>query len=251
MSSRRCNKPISALVFCLAVWAADSCKARYGSIGAGHVLVSQVGMGHAATPFGGRGNYGAVSGAGSSPFSMAGYGWVGGYGTSPYGYGYGVQNGQVGPGYYAASQLYGRAYQPARSGTVTNFQPLMSAITSLPGWNAPTYRVRRRSYSRPSAPRTPSFDDNGKILWPSTIPDDPASASLRRAAEEAVRTAVYESKTTGHGSVRLVIDAMHKLSAFEHKVLPVVKNNNSTDGAALELFFHDLDQALDALTHVY
>ena len=216
---------------------------------AGYPSVSQFGLGYGFTPFGGYGGSGYASGFGSNPFSVAGYGSVGGYGSSPYGYGIG--NGQVGSGYRSAGQLYNHAYQVGRPQTTTSFQPLYNIITSLPGWNAPAHRVRRRLHSRPSAPRTPPFDYNGKIIWPSTIPDDPASAGLRRAAEEAVRTVVHESKSTGHASVRPVIDAKNKLSAFEHKVLPAVKTKNSTDGAALETFFLDLDKALDALTYMY
>ena len=60
---------------------------------------------------------------------------------------------------------------------------------------------------------------------------------------------LHESKAAGHASVRAVIDAMHKLSAFEHRVLPVVKAKNITNGGDLEEFFHELDTALDALTH--
>jgi hypothetical protein len=102
-----------------------------------------------------------------------------------------------------------------------------------------------------SGSHAPPYDGNGKIVWPSTIPDDPATADLRHAAEAAVTDAVQESKTTGHGSVKLVVDAKNKLSAYEDKVLPAVRAKNSTDGAALENFFVDLDSALDATTYVF
>lgn len=52
-------------------------------------------------------------------------------------------------------------------------------------------------------------------------------------------------------SVRPVIGAKNKLTAFERKVLPAVKSRNATDGAAVELFFLDLDKVLDALTYTY
>jgi hypothetical protein len=184
-----------------------------------------------------------------NPFGVAGYGTVGGYGGSPYGYG--IRNGQLGSGYRGAGQLYNQAYQAARPQTVTNFQPLYDAITLLPGWNAPVHRSRRRITHQATAPRTPPYDDNGKIAWPSTILDDPATAPLRRSAEAAVTKAVQESKSTGHGSVRLVVDAKNKLSAFEKYALPAVKSKNSTDGAALEAFFSDLDRSLDALTYTF
>ncbi len=95
------------------------------------------------------------------------------------------------------------------------------------------------------------FDDTGKIEWPSAISNDSATEKVRQSAEDAVRTVVRESKLTEHGSVRLVVEAKNKLSAFEHQVLPGLKNRNRTDGAAVEAFFFDLDNALDALTYRY
>ena len=209
--------------------------------------------GQARAQFGLFGNSGGylssspvITGYGANPY--AGYASFGG----SYSSGYGVRTGQIGSGYLSAGRLYQQGYQAARPLTTTNFQPLYSAITSVPGWYGPaTSRPRRRLHSRPSVPRTPPFDNNGKILWPSTIPDDPAVAGLRRAAEAAVRAVVQESKSTGHASVRPVIDAKNKLSAYERKVMPVVKTKNVTDGDALDRFFVDLDQALDAMTYVY
>jgi hypothetical protein len=49
---------------------------------------------------------------------------------------------------------------------------------------------------------------------------------LRQTAETAVRKVLQESKSTGHGSVWLVVDAKNKLSAFERKLLGVVKTND-------------------------
>jgi hypothetical protein len=249
MISQRWNKPISALSFCVVLAGADSARAQIGFATAGYPTVSQFGLGYGFSPFGGYDDSGYASGFGSNPFGVAGYGSVGGYGASPYGYGVGT--GQIGSGYQSANGLYNRAYQAARAQTTTDFQPLYNVITALPGWNAPAHRARRRLHARASVSSTPPFDNNGKIVWPSTIPDDPAAASLRRVAEEAVRTVVHESKSTGHASVRPVIDAKKKLSAFEHKVLPVVKTRNATDGASLETFFLDLDRALDTLTYTY
>jgi hypothetical protein len=167
------------------------------------------------------------------------------------GSGYSIRNGGIGTGYYSSGLLYQQGYQAARPQTTTNFQPLISAITSLPGWNGPTHHSRRRLRSRPGLPLSPPFDSDGKILWPSTIPDDPASASMRRTAEAAVRAVVHESRSTGHASIRPVIDAKTKLSAMEHRVLPIVKTKNRTDGDALESFFFHLDRSLDALGDVY
>ena len=66
-----------------------------------------------------------------------------------------------------------------------------------------------------------------------------------------MRTVVRESKSTGHASIRPVIAAKTKLSAFERKVMPEVKAKNVTDGDALDTFFFHLDNALDTLTNTY
>jgi hypothetical protein len=96
-----------------------------------------------------------------------------------------------------------------------------------------------------------TYDDNGKILWPSTIPEDPSDAALKRTVEEAVRAVVGESKSTGHASVRPVIEAKKKVEAFERKVLPIVRRKNATDAAAVDAFFYHLKQALDNLTSTF
>ncbi len=201
--------------------------------------------------FGNSGGYASsspvVTGYGANPY--AGYASFGG----SYSSGYGVRTGQIGSGYQSAGRLYQQGYQAARPQTTIAFQPLYSAITSVPGWYGPTATLsaRRRLHSRPSVPRTPPFDDNGKILWPSTIPDDPAAPGCARPPKRPFAAVVQESKSTGHASVRPVIDAKNKLSAFERKVMPVVKTKNVTDGDALDRFFFDLDKALDAMTYVY
>ena len=215
----------------------------------GYPSVGQFGLGNPSVPFGGAGGTVGSSGLGSNPFSTAGFGSAGGFGSSPYGYG--VGNGQISSGYRAAGRLYSQAYRAARPQTTIALQPLYDAITSVPGWNRPVHRARRRTHFLPSAARVPRFDDNGKIVWPRPLPSDPAAATLRQAAEAAVQKVVQESKSTGHGSVRLVVDAKKTLSDLERNVFGEVKTKNSTDGAALENFFHELDKDLDALTYNY
>ena len=195
---------------------------------------------------------GAVS-SGSIGF---GYGSNLSNGYGPYGsYGYGVQTGQVGAGYRGAGQLYSPGFQRVgRPQTTISLGPLYSAITSVPGWYGPstTHRARRRLHAtRPVAPTTPPFDDDGKILWPSSLTPKTPGPGLRQDAEDAVRTVVRESKSTGHASIRPVIAAKTKLSAFERKVMPEVKAKNVADGDALDTFFFNLDNALDALTYTY
>ncbi len=250
MNLHRWNSLVTALALCLALAIAGSARAQSGLHGIpGYPSASQFGLGNSTVPLGGPGGAVGSSGFGSNPLSTAGFGSPGGIGSAPYGYG--LANGQITSGYRAAGRLYSQAYQAARPQTTIALQPLYDIITSVPGWNRPVHRARRQIHSRPSASRAPSFDDNGKIVWPSTVPSDAEAATLRQTAETAVRKVVQESRSTGHGSVRLVVDAKNKLSAFERKVLPEVKTKNSTDGAALENFFLELDKDLDALTYTY
>jgi hypothetical protein len=247
MILQRRSATLFALFFCMILASASSAGERFGFFsGARFWLLSQLGRGYASMPYGGYRN---ASGFGSNMFSVAGYAAVGGYGYSPYGYG--VRNGQVGSGYQSAAGLYSNAFRAGRPQTTTDFQPLMSAITSLPGWNAPVHRVRHRLDSQTSASRPPPFDETGKIVWPSSIPEDSATDSLRRVADDAVKGVFLEWKSHGHASIRPVIDTKKKILAFKHKVLPAVWKKNATDGFALETFFGDLDKALDVLTFRY
>ena len=111
-------------------------------------------------------------------------------------------------------------YNPAfgQPQTTTNYQPLINAITSLPGWyGTGTHHPHHRIHSHPSGSHAsasqaspsnagslhasgshaPAFDDNGKIVWPSTIPDDSRQPGCATPAEAAVKDAVHESKLTG------------------------------------------------------
>jgi hypothetical protein len=232
MTPRRWGRAWPVVFLGLAMAAGDRARAQFGS-GYG------VGISYGANPFAG---YTGTPSLGYNPLGGAGYG-------------YGISNGRIGAGYQAAGRLYQPYYQAARPGTTIALQPLYNLITSVPGWSGRTHRARHRLHTQPSdspsVPRTSLFDDHGKVIWPSTIPNDPAAAELRQAADAAVQAVVREWKSTGHGSVRPVIDAKNKLSAFERKVLPVVKSKNTTDGAALEAFFLDLDKSLDVMTYTY
>ena len=233
-------------------------RSRLGSLSVMALLLATVGIGTGGPAraqiglAGGIPGYPAVSqfsaGYGSNSYGSAGY--AGGFGAYP-SYGYGVNNGRVGTGYGSAGRLYQQSYQAARPQTTIALQPLYSAITSLPGWNGPTHRIRRRLHTRPAPPRAALFDNSGQVKWPSSIPKDPAVVATREAAEAAVRTVVLESQSTGHASVRPVVDAKNKLSEFERQALPEVRAKNTTDANGLETFILDLDKALDAMTYVY
>ena len=86
---------------------------------------------------------------------------------------------------------------------------------------------------------------------PARSPTTPRSPSYAPEAEAAVRAVVRESKSTGHASVRPVIDAKKKLSAYERKVLPEVKGQERHRRRRPGAVLLDLDRALDAMTYVY
>jgi hypothetical protein len=254
MFSRRFITGFSALALCVALVDGNSAHAQIGLPGLpDNPTLDYFGLGESSTPLSGGGDYAGASGYVGNPFSTDGYGSIGGYGVSPYGYG--VQTGQIASGYQPAGFLYSNVYRGARPpGTTVAFQPLYDVITAVPGWNRSAHRTRRRLRSVSHASRPSNvmpFDDTGKIAWPSTISSDSSTAKLRQTAEHAVRMVVHESKSTGHASVRLVVEAKNNLSAFERKIVPGVKTTNATDGAAVEAFFFDLDKALDALTYRY
>ena len=206
-----------------------------------------------AAPIGARGQLFGVGfpspGYGSGYNS--GYGYRGGYGYPSYGYG--VRTGLPGQGYGAAFGINQNRYiQPARTTVV--LQPLYSAITSLPGWDGPTgggVPRRVRHYRRPVDPPIPHFDRNGNILWPGMIVDDPGSTALRRSADDAFRAVYHESQTTGHASIRPVIAAKRKLSAYERAILPAINGRSVADGDNLERFFVDLNRSIDGMNSVF
>ena len=95
------------------------------------------------------------------------------------------------------------------------------------------------------------MDENGTIRWPSALPNDPSLAQAREAAEAAVHTVVHESKSTGHASIRPVVDAKKKLTAFAEEALPLVRVKNVADADALEAFFSQVGKALDTMALYY
>ena len=204
-----------------------------------------------AAPTGAGGQFAARYPSFSQLGTGTGYGAGVGSGAVAYpSLGYGIRTGQVGAGYGSAYGIYRPSYAVPRAQTTIALQPLYSAITSLPGWNGTTGRVPRRIHHvrrRSLDPPYPRYDRNGNILWPRTIHDDATSTPLRREAEDAFLAAFRESKSTGHASIRPVIAAKDKLSAYERKVLPAVKGQSVSDGDALEAFFVDLNRSLDLM----
>lgn len=161
-------------------------------------------------------------------------------------YGYQITNGRIGPGYGAAYGLNARAYA-ARGGTVTDYQPLINAITSIPGWYGPAARPPKPIHPHPAMARDQLLGPDGKILWPSAAPDNAA----RRAAEAAVAVVVQENQKYGHATVRHVVDARNKLTAFAGQVLPSVKTRNAADADGLERFIVELQKTLATMAVNY
>jgi hypothetical protein len=206
--------------------------------------------------------YGALGfgGFGVSPYAYGGYGGIGGFGVSPYayggyggygysGFGYNLSNGQVGPGYLATNRLFTPTIAPVRQTTVS-LQPLYNAITAIPGWyGSPAPRPRPRP--TPRVPRDQLLSDDGTILWPSATPDDVAVAGTRKAVEDAVRGVVSASRTYGQASVRQVVDAKNKLTAFTRRALPIVGARNAADSGGLEIFIVELGKTLQTMAVNY
>lgn len=176
-------------------------------------------------------------------------------GSTPSSYGYGINNGLVGPGYQAVYRLNQQAYYAAARGpqTVTDYQSLINAITSLPGWYGPPAAARphRPIHPRPTMASDELFRDDGTIRWPGATPSDPAAAPARQAAEDAVRVVVQESRKYDHATIRHVVDARNKLAAFAGKTLPALKARNAADADALERFIVELQKTLATLALNY
>ncbi len=215
-------------------------------IGAGH-LEAQVGQfgGYGTSPY----QYGAATfgGYGTSPYEYS-YGTYEGYGHAPYyGSGYSVSNGQVESGFQAADRLYQPPTPSLAPQTTVAPQMLYNKITSIPGWHASSRKVLPRSRILPNVPRDQLLDKDGKILWPGAAPDDSATAGTRRAAEDAVRGVVSAQKTYGSATVRQVVDAKKKLTAFAREALPVVSARHRADSDVLERFIVELGKTLQTM----
>jgi hypothetical protein len=234
MTSRRWVRWTTALGLGLALAAPPDARGQFGS---GFPVAGQFNAG-----FPSAGQFGISPGYGPNA--------LGGIGAGPT-LGYGIRTGQIGGGYGLAGGLYGQAYAVPRAQTTVALQPLYSAITSLPGWDGPTRRYHRRARHARYDPPIPHYDRDGKILWPGMIHDDLSSGVLRREAEIAFEAVFRESKSTGHASIRPVIHAKEKLSAYERQILPGIKGRSVPDGDYLERFFVDLDRSLDAMNSVF
>jgi hypothetical protein len=169
------------------------------------------------------------------------------YGYGPYAGRYNIYNGQFGGGYQGAYRLQPRAQ------TVTNFQPLINAITSIPGWYGPAAPpAHPRAPAHPKVPRNQLLGDDGKVLWPVGTPDDPAVAPARRAAEEEVQTTVQDERKYGHASVRHVVESKNKLAAFERVATKELwARHANAEADRLQTFIHELGKTLETMAVNY
>ncbi len=194
------------------------------------------------------GNLG-YGGFGTTPYSYE----YGSYGASPFSvYGYGVTNGAVSTGYQAASTnpLSSTLESPSPQTTVA-LQPVFDVVNGAPRSYRSPHARSVSARTRPRVPREQLLGDDGTIRWPGAAPDDPAVAEARRAAEGAVKDVVRESKSSGHASVRQVVEAKAKLTAFAREALPKLKTKSAEGASELESFVVELEKTLQTMADRY
>jgi hypothetical protein len=86
---------------------------------------------------------------------------------------------------------------PAGAQTVTDYRPLIKAITSLPGWSGKLTAPHLPARSLPALTVSDLMTADGKILWPGNTPNDTRQLSARRDAEDEVGLIVREHATHG------------------------------------------------------
>jgi len=158
------------------------------------------------------------------------------------------------PGYSPARYFNRSPGYPgtARGGqTVTDYRPLIRAITSLPGWNQSPVPSPRRGTSLPSLPRTELLGANGEVLWPPSTPSSPRLVAAKQEAEKAVARVVLEHDKYGEAPIRHVADARNKLTEFARQSLPSLKARDRTAADQLEKFIVELQKTLATLTVNY
>lgn len=197
-------------------------------------------------------NNGGFGGIGTGGFGVPGVGGVGygGLGNLGYGglgnYGYGINNGRIGNGYRSGYGYNGINNAPQ---TTLNFQPLVGAITSIPGWYGHPTHVHHPD--RPTVARDKLLGADGTILWPEETPNDPAAEAARKAADEAVKAVVNEHDKYGSANVRDVVEARAKLNDVGAKTLPGLKAKSAPAAEDLERFIVELRKTLATLAVNY
>jgi hypothetical protein len=158
------------------------------------------------------------------------------------------------PGYPPASyfnRMRGYAGMPRGAQTVTDYRPLIRAITSLPGWNGTPAAPHRPVRSLPALTVGDLMTVDGKILWPGTTAKDTRLMPARRDAEEAVGLVAREHAIYGQATIRHVADARNKLTEFARQSLPSLKARDRDAATQLERFVVELQKTLATLTAHY
>jgi hypothetical protein len=168
------------------------------------------------------------------------------YRSAPYGRAW---SGYPPPGYFNRMGRY--PFPPRGAQTVVDYRPLIRAITSLPGWNAPPARSQRQPRSLPAMPRAELLTADGKIQWPAETPGDSRLVPARHAAEEAVELVAREYATYGQSTIRHVMDARNRLTAFARQSLPTLKARDKAVADQLERFIVELQKDLATMTKQY
>ncbi len=162
--------------------------------------------------------------------------------------------GSFSPGYPPANYFNrGRGYagMPRGAQTVTDYRPLIRAITSLPGWNGTPAASHGPARSLPAVPTSDLITADGKILWPGTTANDTRLTPARRDAEEAVGLVAREQATYGQATIRHVADARNKLTEFARQWLPSLKARDRNAATQLERFIVELQKTLATMTAHY
>ena len=155
------------------------------------------------------------------------------------------------PGYPPASyynRVRGYAGSPRGAQTVTDFRPLIRAITSLPGWNGAPTAPHRPVRSRPSVPVGELLADDGTIRWPDAVKNETRMTPAKREAEEAVRLVAREHATYGQSTIPHVTDARNKLTELARQWLPSLNSRDRLAAAQLERFIVELQKTLATMT---
>jgi hypothetical protein len=168
------------------------------------------------------------------------------YRSAPYGQAW---SGYPPPGYFNRMGRY--PISPRGAQTIVHYRPLIRAITSLPGWNAPSAASRRQPRVLPTMPRAELLTADGRIQWPGKTPNDSRLVPARRAAEEAVALVARDHATYGQSTIRHVMDARNRLTEFARQSLPSLKARDKAAADGLERFIVELQKSLATMTQHY
>ena len=158
------------------------------------------------------------------------------------------------PGYPSANYFNRtRSYPglPRGAQTVTDFRPLIRAITSLPGWNGAPTAPQHPARILPSLSKSDLLAADGTILWPGTTANDTRLLPARKDAEQAVALVVREQRTYGQATIRHVTDARNKLTELARQSLPSLKARDRDSANQLERFIVELQKTLATMTAHY